>query len=174
MAEEIQGALFEEEKVEGKSPYKDLLIGDAKNGEVWFFYYDNKTSATSKEYGEFTILQGVAFNGSLKTIETIAESAYLASLIPNTLLLNVMKQGGLVRGEAYKVVKKWSKGDGYDDKDPKKKAKGHGFEVFRLKTSDTLLDALKSKHDTLLPEGLRVEGSPVGTSANVSTEKIDV
>ncbi len=166
-----ENALFTEELVDSKSPYTDLKIGEADNGTVWFFYYDNKTSATSKDYGAFDILQGVTFDGTKKTIEDILGTTGLASFIPNTLILNIIKQGGLVRGEAYKIVKKWSKDDKYDPKDAKKKAKGHGFEFYRLKASDAFLSELKKKHDALLPEGMQVEGEE--TSA-ISTAGIDV
>ena len=168
---EAQNALFTEELVDSKSPYTDLQIGDADNGTTWYWFYDNKTTANSRDYGEFTILQGVSFDGTKKTIEDILSTAKLASFIPNTLIHNIIKQGGLARGEAYKIVKKWSKDDKYDVKDPKKRAKGHGFEFFRLKASDAFLSSLKKKHDALLPEGMGVEGED--TSA-ISTEDIDV
>lgn len=170
MADNAQSGLFTEELVDAKSPYTDLSIGDADNGAIWYFYYDNKTSATSKDYGEFTILQGVSFDGTQKTIEDILASAKLASFIPNTLIHNIIKQGGLIRGEAYKIVKKWSKDDKWDPKDPKKRAKGHGFEFFRLKASDAFLSALKQKHNDLYPGGIEVEGE----SDAISTAGIDV
>ena len=77
---EAQNALFTEELVDSKSPYTDLQIGDADNGTTWYWFYDNKTTANSRDYGEFTILQGVSFDGTKKTIEDILTTAKLEGL----------------------------------------------------------------------------------------------
>lgn len=162
-------SMFQEEQVSSKSPYADFKLGEADNDTVWFFYFDNQTTANSPEYGEFTILQGLGFDGELKTQDELLKSAVLNSFIPNTLIHNIMKNGGIVRGEAYKIVKKWTKGDSFDPKDKKKKAKGHGYEFFRLKAPDSFLNALKAKHDSLVPGVIKDSGD---TSADTSA--IDV
>lgn len=146
-------AVFETEEVDGKSPYTDQKLGDQENGFSFTFYYDNKTSANSADYGEFDILQGVGFDHTLDTQEAMIEGATLVSMIPNTMLKNLISNGGMVRGEAYIITKKWSKGDKFNNK----KALGHGYTVDRIKAPDAFLDALKAKHKELLPEGMGTE-----------------
>ena len=153
-------SMFETELVEGKSPYKDLQLSVQENGFNFAFYYDNKKTATSQEHGDFEILQGLQLNLSLSTQDEIIEKSELASFIPNTMLRNLMANSGLVRGEAYVVTKKWSRGDLIPGRGPKDKAKGHGFVVSRIKAPDTFLSSLKAKHDTLVPNGLTVEDTP--------------
>jgi hypothetical protein len=164
-------SFFTEEKVDTKSPYTDLGFGDADNGTIWYFFYDNKKKATSKDYGDFEIIQGVNFDGTKKSQDEILATVKLAGFIPNTLIKNMMSNGGLIRGEAYKIVKKWSKDDKYDPKNPKLKAKGHGYEFFRLKAPDSFLEALKKKHDELFPGIISESGSE---EAGISTADIDV
>lgn len=145
--------MFETEKMEGKSPYKDLKLGDQENGYSLTFYYDNKTKATSADYGDFEILQGLRFDHTLNSMDDMVNGAELVSFVPNTMLRNLMANGGMVRGEAYILTKKWTKGDKFD----KKKALGHGFEVQRIKAPDSFLAQLKNRRKELLPDGLGVE-----------------
>lgn len=153
-------SMFETEVIEAKSPYKDLQLSAQSNGFSFAFFYDNKKTANSQEHGEFEILQGLQLDLSLSTQTEIIEKSELASFIPNTMLRNLMANGGLIRGEAYIVTKKWSKGDLIPGRGPKDKAKGHGFVVSRVKAPDTFLSSLKEKHDTLVPNGLSVEDAP--------------
>lgn len=157
-------AMFETEVMDGKSPYKDMKLGDQANGFSSTFYYDNKTSATSQEFGEFEILQGVGFNHTLATTDEMLEKSELVSFVPNTMLKNLIANGGMVRGEAYIITKKWTKGDAIPNS--KQKAKGHGYEVQRIKAPDAFLNQLKQRHSELLPEGMGVE--------TVATEKVDI
>lgn len=146
-------SMFETEVMEGKSPYKDMKLGDQENGFSLTFYYDNKTKATSADYGDFEILQGVSFDHTLGSMDEMLSGAELVSFVPNTMLKNLMANGGMVRGEAYIITKKWTKGDKFGNK----KALGHGYEVQRIKAPDSFLAQLKAKHKALLPEGLDTE-----------------
>lgn len=148
-------AMFETEVMEGKSPYKDMKLGDQANGFSFTIYYDNKTTAKSAEYGDFEILQGVGFDHTLASTDAMLAKAELVSFIPNTMMKNLIDKGGMVRGEAYIITKKWSKGDTIPNS--KQKAKGHGYEVARIKAPDAFLEQLKQKHLELLPEGMRTE-----------------
>ena len=156
-------AMFETEVMDGKSPYTYDNLATAANGYSTTFYYDNKTSATSQEYGDFEILQGVGFDHTLATQEEMISKATLKSIIPNTMMKNLIANGGMVRGEAYIITKKWTKGDAIPNS--KQKAKGHGYEVQRIKAPDTFLNLLKQRHSELLPEGMGVE---------TATEKVDI
>lgn len=142
--------LFDEELLEGSSPYKDLKMGETlKNGEAACLFYVSKFEGVS-EHGKFTAYQGVTFNPEAKSTEELLESVELAYVIPNTMLTNTMRNTGMIKGEAYKFVKKWSKGDKFEG--VKKGARGHGFDLVHLKANDNLLEALKAKHDELLPD----------------------
>jgi hypothetical protein len=155
--------MFETEVMDGKSPYKDMKLGDQANGFSFTFYYDNKTSANSQEFGEFEILQGVGFNHTLATTDEMLANAEIISFVPNTMLKNLIANGGMARGEAYIITKKWTKGDAIPNS--KQKAKGHGYEVQRIKAPDAFLNQLKQRHSELLPEGMGVESA---------TEKVDI
>jgi hypothetical protein len=157
-------AAFETEVVDGKSPYTDVKLGDQENGFTTTFYYDNKTKATSQDYGEFEILQGVKFDHTLDSTDDMLAGATLSSMIPNTMLKNLINNGGMVRGEAYIVTKKWTKGDKFNNK----KALGHGYEVQRIKAPDAFLAELKKRHSELLPEGMGTE------TVNVDTPEVDI
>lgn len=159
----MSNAMFETEEVDGKSPYTDQKLGDQDNGFSFTFYYDNKTTATSSEYGEFEIFQGIGFDHTKSTTDEMLADATLVSMIPNTMLKNLVKNGGMVRGEAYIVTKKWSKGDKFNNK----KAMGHGYEVQRIKAPDAFLEQLKSRHQELLPEGLKVESAAEAPSVDI-------
>lgn len=148
-------AMFETEVMEGKSPYKDMKLGDQANGFSFTIYYDNKATANSSEYGEFEILQGVGFDHTLASTDDMLAKAELISFIPNTMLKNLIAKGGMVRGEAYIISKKWTKGDAIPNS--KQKAKGHGYEVARIKAPDAFLEQLKQKHLELLPESMGTE-----------------
>ena len=158
-------AMFETEVMDGKSPYTDMKLGDQANGFSCTFYYDNKTSATSQEYGEFEILQGVGFDHTLSSQDDMVAGAKLISVIPNTMLKNLIANGGMVRGEAYIITKKWTKGDAVPNS--KQKAKGHGYEVQRIKAPYAFLDRLKARHKELLPEGM-------GTEDVAATPSVDI
>lgn len=151
----IKMAMFETEVMDGKSPYKYDNMSIQKNGYNTVFYYDNKASATSSEYGDFEILQGLGFDVTLKTEQAMIDSAELKSIIPNTMMKNLIANGGMVRGEAYIITKKWTKGDAIPNS--KQKAKGHGYEVARIKAPDAFLEQLKQKHTELLPDGFGTE-----------------
>lgn len=146
-------ALFEEELVKGNSPYEEIKIAEFDIDKDLGFVYFKEETATSAEYGDFTVWQGVAFDTGAKSEEELVNSLKLASIIPNTLLLNKQKNGAIVPGELYRIVKKWNKGDTYDGN---KKAKGHGYDLFHLKVPTTITDAVKKFHDEKL--------NPIGDS----------
>ncbi len=142
---------FEKEKVEGNSAYTDMKLGDQENGFVITFYYDNKATATSADYGDFEILQGIGMQFEAETEAQLLNETKLISFVPNTMIKNLLASGGLTRGETYIVTKKWTKGDSFG----KKKAKGHGYDIQHVKLPDNLLDQLKARHLELLPDELK-------------------
>lgn len=129
-------ALFEEELIKGNSPYKDLEIAKFPIGQSVGFVYFSEATAVSKEYGEFAIWEGVTFDKSATTEDALFSSLELGSLIPNKLLLGKQENGAVIRGELYRIEKKWNKGDTYEGN---RTAKGHGFDLFHLKLNTAFL-----------------------------------
>jgi len=147
-------ALFEEEIIKGNSPYKEHKINEYEIGKSIGFVYFKEETATSAEYGDFQVWQGVTYDFDAKTEDALIASLELGSLIANTLLLNKQKNGAIVPGELYRIEKKWNKGDTYDGN---KKAKGLGYELFHLKVSTAIITKVKEFHDTKLNPGLQEE-----------------
>ena len=140
-------ALFTTEEVNGNSPYEDLKIGDQDNGFKTGFLYLKKDTATSTEYGDFDIWQGLSFDPKAETEEQLLESLALASLIPNTMLKNFEKNGAFAYETPYILTKKWTKGDKYEGN---KRAKGHGFGVEKVKLPTSILDKMIAFHNSKL------------------------
>jgi len=138
-------ALFTTEEVNGNSPYTDLKIGDQDNGFRTGFLFIKKDSATSTEYGDFDIWQGLSFDPNAETEEQLMNSLQLASIIPNTMLKNFEKNGAFVFDTPYIITKKWTKGDKYDGN---KRAKGHGFGVEKVKLPTSILDKMLAFHNS--------------------------
>jgi hypothetical protein len=153
-------ALFTTEEVNGNSPYTDLKVGDQDNGFKTGFLYLKKDTATSSEYGDFDIWQGLSFNANAETEEQLIGSLALASLIPNTMLKNFEKNGAFSFETPYILTKKWTKGDKYEGN---KRAKGHGFGVEKVKLPTSILDKMIAFHNTKM--------SVVETSEETSPEQ---
>lgn len=146
--------LFEEEVIKGNSPYNEHKIADFELEKSIGLVYIKEETATSAEYGDFQVWQGVTYDFTAATEEALIASLALGSIIPNTLLLNKQKNGAIIPGELYRIEKKWNKGDTYDGN---KKAKGHGYELYHLKVSTAIITAVKEFHDSALNPALKDE-----------------
>lgn len=146
------GILDNTEEVQGKSPYTDYQLGNQPNGFVAALFYVGDSEELESEHGKFYCMQGLGFDVKSKTEDDILTSAKLVSIIPNTMLKGMIQNGAFAKGQAYKITKKWSKGDKYQGR----AAKGHGYEVAKFGLPSTLIDKLYEKHNELLPEGLRI------------------
>lgn len=129
-------AMFQEEELKGSSPYEPFALNELEKGESVCFYFKETQEVTSPEYGEFTVMNGVRFDCSASTEEELEKSMKCISMPANTLLLNKIVSGVMRPGIAYRLEKAWNKGDKYDGN---KKARGHGYKVFKLNASDELL-----------------------------------
>lgn len=131
--------MFSEEELQGTSPYakyspnEELEIGDS-----FCFYFKETSTATSSEYGEFTLMNGVTFDCDAKDSDSLKSSYALTGFVPNTLLLNRLAAGQMRPGNAYRIEKAWNRGDKYNGN---QKAKGYGYKVFKLGASDELLSS---------------------------------
>ena len=148
------------EEVQGQSPYKDYQLGNQENGFVATLFYVGDSEELESEHGKFYCMQGLGFDVNSKTEDDILSSATLVSIIPNTMLKGIIANGAFAKGQAYKITKKWSKGDKYQGR----AAKGHGYEVSKFGLPSTLLNKLYEKHNEMLPDGLKIG---IKTPANV-------
>jgi len=148
-------ALFNEEEVISENQHEQLDIKEMTIGQSLGFFFTSQRTATSEEYGDFTICQGLKMNLDAADVDTLVEEATAASFIPNTLLANKIAEGALLEGELYRIEKAWDKGQKFADG---KKAKGWGYKLFSLSIEPTvkkqLIDAYKAKIN-----GVKVEES---------------
>lgn len=140
-------ALFTTEEVNGNSPYKDLKIGDQDNGYKFGFMFIKRDSATSAEFGDFQINQGVTFDPLAETEDQLIASLGLGSYIPNTMLLNFEKNGAFSFETCYLLTKKWTKGDKYEGN---KRTKGHGWGVEKVKLPTSITDKMIAFHNSAM------------------------
>ena len=138
-------SLFTTEEVNGNSPYADLKIGDQDNGYKFGFLFMARDKATSAEYGDFQINQGLTFDPAAETEAQLLESLALGSYIPNTMLKNFEKNGAFSLETPYILTKKWTKGHKYDGN---KRTKGHGWGVEKVKLPTSIVDKMIAFHNT--------------------------
>ena len=137
--------LFNEEEILNENQHEQYDISALEIGESLPFYYSNTRDATSDEYGDFIICQGIKVDIEAASIDALAASAKPISFIPNTLLVNKINEGAMIEGELYRIEKAWDKNQKFADG---KKAKGWGYKVFHLaadpKTKTALMNAYKA------------------------------
>lgn len=137
--------LFNETEVLSENQHEQFDITALEIGESLPFYYDNTRGATSEEYGDFSICQGIKVDIESASVDALVASAHPVSFIPNILLLNKIDDGSMIEGELYRIEKAWDKHQVFSDG---KKAKGWGYKVFHLamdpKTKTALKDAYKA------------------------------
>ena len=141
-----------QEEVSGSSPYQDYQLGNQENGFVATLFYVGDSEELESEHGTFYCMQGLGFDANSKTEEDVINSCKLVSIIPNKMLKGMITNGAFAKGSAYKVTKKWTKGDKYQGR----AAKGHGYEVSKFGLPATVIEKLYAKHNELLPEGLKI------------------
>ncbi len=122
-------ALFEEKEVLNENQHEQYDISALEIGESLPFYYASTRGATSEEYGDFIICQGIKVDIEAASVDALVGSAHAISFIPNTLLKNKIDEGSMIEGELYRIEKAWDKGQKFSDG---KKAKGWGYKVFHL------------------------------------------
>ena len=149
-------ALFETETVNGNSPYVEFKIGEMEKTTKLGFMFLGRDTATSAEYGEFTIWQGIRFDDKAETEEALLSSLSLVGIIPNTMLKNFEKNGAFSLETPYIITKKWDKGDKYEGN---KRAKGNGFGVDKVKLPTSILDKMIAFHNAAMNVVEQASGS---------------
>ena len=109
-------------------------------GEQIGFMQFTKDTATSSEYGDFQIEQGVSFNAKAQTEQELLDSLALTGVIFNTMLKNYVKNGAWSYEVPYIITKKWNKGDKYEGN---KRAKGNGFGVAKVKLPVAIVNKIE-------------------------------
>ena len=140
-------ALFKEKEVQSENQYANFDLKEMVIGESIAFYFASRRTATSEEYGDFTICQGAQVDLSVDSVDALIASATLTSWIPNTLLVNKLADGSLTEGEVYRIEKAWDKGQKFADN---KKAKGWGYKLFTISVDASVRQALGAKVKALL------------------------
>ena len=161
--------MFNEEELQGTSPYAKYSPNEELEiGESFCFYFKETATATSPEYGEFSVMNGVTFDCSAKDEASLKKSYALTGFVPNTLLLNKIAAGQMRPGNAYRIEKSWNRGDKYNGN---QKAKGYGYKVFKLGASDELL----SSFDAFIAEQLgTVPTSETEVADTTSKPKVNI
>jgi len=151
-------ALFKEEEVVSENQHEQLDIKEMEIGDSFGFFFTSQRGATSEEYGDFVICQGLKIDLEAADVDTLVEAATAASFIPNTLLMNKITEGALLEGELYRIEKAWDKGQKFKDG---KKAKGWGYKLFSLSIEPVvkkqLTDAYKAKVNPVKAEESEAE-----------------
>ncbi len=162
-------SLFNEKEVLNENQHEQFDIAALEIGESLPFYYASTRGATSEEYGDFIICQGLKVNIEEASIDALVASSTAVSFIPNTLLNNKIDEGSMIEGELYRIEKAWDKGQKFKDG---KKAKGWGFKVFHLAMDPQTKTALKEAYATALkPADIKESETEVSETA---TEKPQV
>lgn len=154
-------ALFDEEKVLSENQHEQIELQAMEIDESIAFFFDNTKTANSAEYGEFTICQGLKLNLQAEDTDALVATATPVSFVANVLLSNKIDEGGFLRGEPYRLVKKWNKGQKFDDG---RSAKGYGYDLFHLKAGDALAKQLSARYKEALGGGLNIQERPVDST----------
>ena len=148
--------LFNEKKVQSENKHAEIdLKTGMEVGESIGFYFDNTRTATSEQYGDFLIAQGLTVDYNAKSIDAFVESGEAGSFIPNTLLLNKIEEGTLLEGEAYRIEFSWDKGQKFKDG---RISKGYGYTLFHLAIEPEVKKQLADQYKALT-NGLNTEES---------------
>ena len=156
--------LFKEEEVVSENVHLQMDIKEMVIGESIGFFFTSQRTATSDEYGDFTICQGLKVDLDAQDVDTLVDEAVAASFIPNTLLINKITDGSLLEGELYRIEKAWDKGQKFADR---KVARGWGYKLFSLSIEPTvkkqLSDTYKAKVNPVKSE--ETDTAPQGKPA---------
>ncbi len=157
-------SFLNEEKIDLQNPHEQVKLQDLEKGESIGFFWVKMRDANSDEYGDFQIMEGLQVDLSADSEQALIDSAKPISTVPNTMLLNNIEQGGMVRGELYRLEKAWDKGEKFKGG---VKAKGYGYNTYRIKAPESLLKSLdalykaKIKPNNMSQEGAAEEEAPV-------------
>jgi len=163
------GGLFEEQQVLSENQHEqgDIRQELGLNESIGFFWTTIK-EATSEEYGDFIICQGLKVNLSAGSVDELLETATPYSFIPNVLLNNKIEDGSFATNELYRIEKTWDKGQKFKDGT---KAKGYGFTLYHQNVNpeikQQLQDVYKNRINPLKVTEAAAADDTQGNPANV-------
>ena len=139
--DKAMGFLGQEEKVSDSKFAEFKPNDDLPKGDSFGFFYFQNGSGKSAEYGDFITWQGVKVDLAAASPEAFIESATLIGFIPNTMLKNKQDNGAVAAHTLYRIEKAWDQGDKYDGN---KKAKGFGYNMYRVNIDTELVNQLSA------------------------------
>lgn len=145
-------ALFTEEKeLQQSGALRRLNLNEELNKEESVYIYVGRfETRSSREYGDFTALDGLLIDNDAKSLNEAIEESEGISLIPNAMLLNLIKNDTIVAGRVYRVMKAWDRGEKFGDG---RQAKGYGYKVFEVSSDASTRSSLKAKFQAIISGG---------------------
>jgi len=154
----------------GNSPFKQFKFEEV--GTSLPILLMSLGDATSPEYGDFVVLQGLQFNPEAKSLDELIETAQLVSFPNQTVLNNKIQSGAMRLREPYIITLKWKKGDKYDN--GKKVCKSNGYEVVHVVFKDDVKEKLIERYHQLLGENESLVAATVPVDESVETDSKSV
>lgn len=133
------------EEVKGNSPFKPFKF--ERVGDSVTMLFMGVADATSPTYGDFEVVQGLAFNPNASSVEEAVKSAELVSFPMQTVIANKVNNGLIRPREAYTFTMAWKKGDKYNGN---KVAKANGYNIEHLILDEAARTALIKRYNELL------------------------
>lgn len=144
-------AIFTEEKeLQGGALRRLNLNEELGKQESVYLYVGRFETRTSREYGDFVAMEGLIIDNDAKSLDKAIEKSEGVSFIPNTMLLNLIKDDTIVAGRVYRVMKAWDRGEKFSDG---RQAKGYGYKVFEVNSDASTRNKLKVKFQAVLSGG---------------------
>jgi len=156
-------ALFKEQEVLNQNQHKQIPLQELPINTSIGFYFDNTKEATSQEYGDFTVCQGLEVDLSSQTVDELIETAQPASFIPNTLLLNKLSSGAMIPGEVYRIEKVWDRFQKFKDGT---KAKGYGYALFHQEVGPQVKSKLAAAYKQKIAAAFNASETPADEASS--------
>jgi hypothetical protein len=160
-------SLFNEQEVLNVNQHKQIPLQELPINTSIGFYFDNIKEATSQEFGDFEVCQGLEVDLSSKTVDELIEKAQPASFIPNTLLRNKISSGAMIPGEVYRIEKVWDRFQKFKDGT---KAKGYGYALFHQEVGPQIKSKLAAAYKQKIAAAFNASETPADEGSAETTE----
>lgn len=156
-----------EEVVNSSSPYQKFEFQEV--GDSVTIYMVGTGTRASEQYGEFQVVEGIAWNRSATTLEELRESLKPISFVCNKVLSGHITNNTLRAGGVYSIELVLKKDMKYTAKNgSQQKAKANHFEIKTLGLSKDALDVIKEA----VPNQLNVSEEPTVEAPNVARPRL--
>lgn len=131
-----------EEVVNSSSPYQKFEFQEL--GDSVTIYMVGTGTRTSEQYGEFQVIEGIAWNKDAKTLDELRDSLKPISFVCNKVLSGHITNNTLRAGGVYSISLVLKKDMKYTAKNGSQaRAKANHFEIKTLGLSKEALDVIK-------------------------------